>query len=225
MKAAEGLCDEHSTGRCSGGGKKHARDLCKRHYRVATRFTKEEHAERARVRALTPPVDDGVRSPGDLPVIAKAVSPLLNRRGVPRTEWAVMMPYPSLDGTHKCDGREDLFTADDGDVRFGQDVLEMCASCPFLTPCQEWALAHEEYGYWGGMGPHQRRERRRARGQMLVTPHLAYAAGFPGRDWSVYAMAGDFRGAPGGDPSKRDAPVAEPVDEWDTEEGDWWDAI
>jgi len=39
----------------------------------------------------------------------------------------------------------------------------MCASCPVLYPCLEWAMPNENYGWWGGLSA-QEREMVRRRG-------------------------------------------------------------
>lgn len=36
-----------------------------------------------------------------------------------------------------------------------------CADCPVLTQCKEYALVHEEFGFWGGMTERDRRAYRK----------------------------------------------------------------
>lgn len=156
--------------------------MCRRHYDIARGAIEVNH-DTARVKELEQPVDDGVRSPQDLPIQPKAS--VMQPDG--RT-WAVLMPYPSLDGTQECARYPELFdiTEDQGDQsRLLLDRMELCARCPFLAACREWSIAHEQYGFWAGMSATARRNRRRARGQLLATPTAAYAVGFIDRDWSI----------------------------------------
>ena len=38
-------------------------------------------------------------------------------------------------------------------------ALAVCATCPVIDPCLEWALTHEEvFGVWGGTRPYKRRQ-------------------------------------------------------------------
>lgn len=40
-----------------------------------------------------------------------------------------------------------------------QAAKEVCARCPVLSHCREYALAHREpYGVWGGLGETERRQ-------------------------------------------------------------------
>jgi hypothetical protein len=49
-------------------------------------------------------------------------------------------------------------------------LRRLCLSCPVLQECREWAIAHEEYGFWGGMSPIERESERSMRGVRLQTP-------------------------------------------------------
>lgn len=132
--------------------------------------------------------DDGVRNPSDLPILPKAVidgigTPFSGDKG---SMWAVIMPYPSLDGSQPCaqldaywyDPDLDEATLSGSERNMRQQA---CNGCPFLVSCREWAVAHEQYGYWGGMTAHQRERRRTARRQRLVAPQYAGQIGFPDR--------------------------------------------
>jgi hypothetical protein len=37
-----------------------------------------------------------------------------------------------------------------------KEIVSLCASCPVLEPCQEWAVHYEAHGFQGGMTPAQR---------------------------------------------------------------------
>lgn len=103
---------------------------------------------------------------------------------------AVLMPYPGQSA-------EDRACA--GDERFlnfnllshpvnAQRLSEVCAGCNVLTACREYAIAHEDYGVWGGTTPKQRRVIRRQRRQALVPPEIAYAYGL--RPEEAFTWAG-----------------------------------
>jgi WhiB family transcriptional regulator, redox-sensing transcriptional regulator len=54
-----------------------------------------------------------------------------------------------------CNGKTSLFFGTPAERPEARMVRELkaslvCATCPVLTPCREWARAHGEYGYWGG---------------------------------------------------------------------------
>lgn len=115
--------------------------------------------------------DDQVRSPEDLPTRKAGI-----RAGV-GDKWAVLMPYPAFDGSQACAG--DLaFIDEGGPVREGA-----CKQCPFRQSCFEWAMAHEDYGFWAGVPARRRELLRRERRQLLVTPQLG-TGGFSDRNWS-----------------------------------------
>jgi hypothetical protein len=59
-----------------------------------------------------------------------------------------------------------LFFPEDGRT-FGKEIEALCAECPVIEPCQEWAIYHEPYGYQGGLTPRQR-EKVRARLRIYV---------------------------------------------------------
>ena len=62
-----------------------------------------------------------------------------------------------FDGAQECAG-DDRFTADMfmrkvpaviDDDELLSDLRDVCASCPLLAGCDEWALNHERYGFLG----------------------------------------------------------------------------
>lgn len=170
-------------------GKPKARGLCLRHARQADAgILGIDYLRTAES------WDDGVRSPDDLPVKPKMVAEITtNRQGSQkgRTMWAVIMPYPSLDRSQPCQGFEDLFDDDgrNGKTRTNRDLAEaatLCNKCPFQTECFEWAMAHEESGFWAGTTRNARKALRVRRNQSLVTLGLGVALNgpFADRDWS-----------------------------------------
>lgn len=40
------------------------------------------------------------------------------------------------------------------------DIKKLCGECPVLAECLNYAIVHENYGYWGGTNETQRRELR-----------------------------------------------------------------
>ena len=54
-----------------------------------------------------------------------------------------------------CTGKTSLFFGSASERPETRVVRELkaslvCATCPVLTPCRNWAREHGEYGYWGG---------------------------------------------------------------------------
>jgi sulfatase maturation enzyme AslB (radical SAM superfamily) len=42
-------------------------------------------------------------------------------------------------------------------------LRKLCRACPVLAACREWAIEHEEEGFWGGMSASERRRERAQR--------------------------------------------------------------
>lgn len=86
------------------------------------------------------------------------------------------VPFPDFDGTQNCAGKdvEDFYrpTYDksptkaeiDKDYRKELKAMQVCQGCAFWFPCQEWGIANEEFGVWGGTSEQQRRSIRKANG-------------------------------------------------------------
>lgn len=49
-------------------------------------------------------------------------------------------------------------------------LRQMCMRCPVLQECREWAITHENYGFWGGMTATERASERVLRGIELDEP-------------------------------------------------------
>ena len=45
-----------------------------------------------------------------------------------------------------------------------------CAKCPVLDQCRDYAIWHEEYGFWGGMSEGERASYREANGITMIVP-------------------------------------------------------
>lgn len=67
---------------------------------------------------------------------------------------------------------EAFFVVKGGDTRGAQKI---CAQCPVIEPCREWALTHgEAFGVWGGLSEQERqrifkRRRQTARPESSTT--------------------------------------------------------
>ena len=51
-----------------------------------------------------------------------------------------------------------------------RDLRAVCMNCPALQPCAEYAVVWEEWGFWGGMTPNERRAIRKQQGIPLHDP-------------------------------------------------------
>lgn len=87
----------------------------------------------------------------------------------PRLRELSPLPFPAEEAA--CHGLGHLMFEPDEPERLRDRAVreraakKVCAGCPFLEPCREWALANNErFHVWGGMDPREReRERRRRR--------------------------------------------------------------
>jgi len=64
-----------------------------------------------------------------------------------------------------------LWDGDDEGESF--QALRICADCPVMQSCLEWAVRHEEYGIFGGQTAAARTRLRRKQGIKLESPELA----------------------------------------------------
>lgn len=85
---------------------------------------------------------------------------------------AMMRPIP-FDGSQPCNGDDDFTGPDEWPADLADELEEVCAGCPFLTECRDWAIAHERYNYQGGMTPVQRRQYRKRHRIQVVDRHSA----------------------------------------------------
>ena len=76
-----------------------------------------------------------------------------------------------------CDGLDvNLFypISEDDNSREVQTLIpqltRICDSCEVFNKCREWAIVHEEYGFWGGMTGEERRLYRRRNNIRLERP-------------------------------------------------------
>jgi hypothetical protein len=52
-------------------------------------------------------------------------------------------------------------------------LRKVCANCDVLDRCREWAIKHEDWGFWGGMSMYERRKYRKEHGIRLDQPWAA----------------------------------------------------
>src|SRR3954467_6688769 len=86
-----------------------------------------------------------------------------------------------------CSGRTELFFAPAGERPEARAVREgkaraVCAECPVLLACRDWAREHREYGFWGG----ESEEERAAAGFRVDMP-VGRVARYPKGDGSPVA--------------------------------------
>lgn len=55
-----------------------------------------------------------------------------------------------------------------------QAAKDVCAVCPQIEECLEYALKHEDFGVWGGMTETERRKVRNERNIFVVRPEVAH---------------------------------------------------
>lgn len=60
-----------------------------------------------------------------------------------------------------CQGRTELFFAPPGERPEARQVREskaraVCANCPVVHECRDWARENREYGFWGGESEEER---------------------------------------------------------------------
>ena len=86
----------------------------------------------------------------------------------------MIVPYPSYRGDEPCTQiPTELYFPETGEIhmRAIRVLRETCRGCPSRQPCAEWAIHHEEHGWWGGLSPTERSQIRSRRGLLLTTPN------------------------------------------------------
>lgn len=83
--------------------------------------------------------------------------------------------YPRFTGDEPCAQIGDHMYFWDGPPAGLQHVLTACDGCPMLAPCRDWAVAHEEFGLWGGLFASARAVLRRELGVRLHQPPASMA--------------------------------------------------
>lgn len=79
---------------------------------------------------------------------------------------------PQYDGSALCSQTDWLlFFPNKGDSL--RPARRLCAMCPFLTACREYALYYDLHGIWGGTSRQQRAHIREERG-IVALPVVTY---------------------------------------------------
>lgn len=76
-------------------------------------------------------------------------------------------PYPRFDGSQRCReiDPETFFPVSARDSYFFlRRARPLCADCPFLQECRDYAISYDVHGFWGGMTRRERIEERRRLG-------------------------------------------------------------
>lgn len=97
-----------------------------------------------------------------------------------KRQVAVMMPYPTLDNGAKCVNDDAYLTEScngDSEKATLDYMRAKCESCPLVTACREWGIAHEGHLMFGGLTPTERKVIRKERGQVLLEPSNAHVYG------------------------------------------------
>lgn len=75
-----------------------------------------------------------------------------------------MMNHPmNFDGASCAGIAVDLFYPEDGQPEYVQHLRRVCAECPILAECFDWALHKEIYGFWAGTTKAERKRIRKDR--------------------------------------------------------------
>lgn len=86
-----------------------------------------------------------------------------------------MSKYPNFQGDQLCAqvGHDFYYVEKGGEaVHIAAHLKKVCNSCPYLVDCREWAIVHEEFGYWGGLSANERNRLRSKHKILLETPHV-----------------------------------------------------
>ena len=96
------------------------------------------------------------------------------RGGTRAGNTSIRLARPRYRGDEPCINQWDLFHTPDGQAggppRGFRKALALCATCPSLEPCKQWAIAHEQYGIWGGTTEVERDRYRRENNIEVVAP-------------------------------------------------------
>jgi hypothetical protein len=66
--------------------------------------------------------------------------------------------YPAFTGTEACASiGNEHFCTEERDFTHYETLRNVCASCPLLEDCFNWALHNEDFHFWGGTSAIERR--------------------------------------------------------------------
>ena len=87
------------------------------------------------------------------------------------------MKYPDFTGAACVGIPTDIFYPVIDEPADMTTIRKICAACPVLIDCYQWALHHERHGIWAGSTPSERRTVRARLNISLVTPEAVFTAG------------------------------------------------
>jgi hypothetical protein len=92
-------------------------------------------------------------------------------------EEKMSIQYPHFSGNEPCRSTDPdaFFPTGHFAPRLVADLREICEFCPMKSPCAQWAIHHERFGFWGGLTPKER-ARFRARYGILFEPSFQITA-------------------------------------------------
>jgi len=92
-----------------------------------------------------------------------------------RVRKSAVKPYNKIEWESAgCLGiGETVFFLGPGESKTYNPMLrKICGECPILEDCRNWALAHEKYGFQGGMSGYERKAYRMEHGIEYEDPSL-----------------------------------------------------
>lgn len=81
-------------------------------------------------------------------------------------------PYPDVDGSQVCAQTDPEAFFPDGHGATARPAKQLCAGCPFIDACREYAIWHSVDGVWGGTTLRERYKIRRKLGIKVTTAPL-----------------------------------------------------
>jgi hypothetical protein len=67
--------------------------------------------------------------------------------------------YPAFTGTEACASiGNEHFCTEERDFSHYETLRNVCATCPLLVSCFNWALHNEDFHYWGGSSAIERKK-------------------------------------------------------------------
>lgn len=82
---------------------------------------------------------------------------------------SVTAPYPNFDGSQICAQTDPEMFFMDHQGANPRPAKKLCADCPFLEECREYAVWHNVVGVWGGTTERARQAIRTQRGIKMVS--------------------------------------------------------
>ena len=85
--------------------------------------------------------------------------------------------YPKFNGEQLCAQTDpEIFFTEKPDSNITKKLRVMCAHCPKLVQCSDYAIEHEAHGFWGGYTARERGLIRKRRNIILQNKQRMSAA-------------------------------------------------